>query len=276
VRGEADHAPAREQQQQVAALHEQQHREDEQRHIGEVAALLVVAVHVADRVPDDQCADAADDQHHEDGERIDEDLEARLVRAAGDPGPGRRQDLALRAVAPEQPDERRDRAPEGDETGGRREKARRPSRHTHAAERDQASGDERGQQADPGAVDHQPRSVLRRATSSVTRLRFSATTKPRPTTTSDAATAMTANAKIWPPPSPRLREKPIRARFPPLSMISSESRTISGLRRRSTPRAPVAKRKPETARYQEISGPRRAVIRATGPLPGCGANGRRG
>ena len=47
-----------------AALHEQEHREDEERHVREVAALLVVAVHVADRVEDDQAADAGDDQHH--------------------------------------------------------------------------------------------------------------------------------------------------------------------------------------------------------------------
>jgi hypothetical protein len=57
VRGEADEAPADEQHQQVAALDEQQHREDEDRHVGEVAPLLVVAVHVADRVRDDQHPD---------------------------------------------------------------------------------------------------------------------------------------------------------------------------------------------------------------------------
>src|SRR5215208_6218870 len=38
-------------------------------------------------------------------------------------------------------------------------------------------------------------------------------------------------------------------------MISSESRTISGLRRIRTPRAPVQKRKPASARYQTTSGP---------------------
>src|SRR5215218_11150704 len=38
-------------------------------------------------------------------------------------------------------------------------------------------------------------------------------------------------------------------------MISSESRTISGLRRMSTPSAPVQKRKAATQRYQTTSGP---------------------
>ena len=51
-------------------------REDEEGHVGEVAALLVVARHVADRVPHDQPADAGDDQHHHGRERIDEEREA--------------------------------------------------------------------------------------------------------------------------------------------------------------------------------------------------------
>src|SRR5437773_12240817 len=83
-----------------------------------------------------------------------------------------------------------------------------------------------------------------------------ATIRPRPTTTSEAATAITASAKIWPLDSPCRRENAIRARFAPLSMISSESSTISGLRRSSTPRTPVANRNAATARYQAISGPR--------------------
>src|ERR687887_489128 len=73
VGGEADEPPAREQEQQVPALDEEQHREDEDRHVGEVAALLVVAVHVADRVRDDEEADPGDDQHHHRRERVDED-----------------------------------------------------------------------------------------------------------------------------------------------------------------------------------------------------------
>src|SRR5437588_2739340 len=44
-------------------------------------------------------------------------------------------------------------------------------------------------------------------------------------------------------------------------MISSESRTISGFRRSNTPRAPVAKRKPATARYHAILGPSTAPPR---------------
>src|SRR3954447_9872021 len=50
----------------------------------------------------------------------------------------------------------------------------------------------------------------------------------------------------------------MNARLQALSMISSESRIVSGLRRISTPNAPVAKRKAATPRYQVISGPRMA------------------
>ena len=58
VRGEADHAPAGEEEQEVPRLDEQEHGEDEERLVGVVAPLLVVAVHVADRVGEDQEADA--------------------------------------------------------------------------------------------------------------------------------------------------------------------------------------------------------------------------
>ena len=43
---EPDEAPADEEQQEVPRLHEHQHREDEERHVREVPALLVVADHV--------------------------------------------------------------------------------------------------------------------------------------------------------------------------------------------------------------------------------------
>ena len=88
-----------------------------------------------------------------------------------------------------------DRSAEGDEAGSGREVTRAASRDrvpASAISPAAASGESRQSQA---AYDH-PRSVLRRSTSSGTRLRFSATIRPSPTTTSDAATAITASAKI--------------------------------------------------------------------------------
>src|SRR5207247_8951394 len=53
----------------------------------------------------------------------------------------------------------------------------------------------------------------------------------------------------------RCQHAAIRARWAPFSMISSESRTISGFLRNSTPSAPVENRNAATARYQATSGP---------------------
>jgi hypothetical protein len=69
-----------------------------------------------------------------------------------------------------------------------------------------------------------------------------ATIIPSPTTTSDAATAITEMAKIWPSSRPCSRENAISSRFAELSMISTLRRMISGLRRSITPSAPTEKR----------------------------------
>src|SRR5437868_14494964 len=82
-----------------------------------------------------------------------------------------------------------------------------------------------------------------------------ATIRPRPTTTPEAAIAITAIANTWPSSCPNRRANAIRARFAPFSMISTESRMISGLRRTSTPSAPVTKSSAARTRYQPTSGP---------------------
>src|SRR3954469_25000753 len=87
-----------------------------------------------------------------------------------------------------------------------------------------------------------------------------ATIRPSPTTTSDAAIAITEMAKTWPSSWPNWREKVIRARFAPFSMISTLSRMISGLRRISTPSAPTTNSSPESARYQATSGPSTGLL----------------
>ena len=50
-----------------------QHREGEEVEVEEELREVLVAVHVADRVQVDQCADAGDEQAHRDGQRIDEE-----------------------------------------------------------------------------------------------------------------------------------------------------------------------------------------------------------
>src|SRR3954468_21248410 len=68
--------------------------------------------------------------------------------------------------------------------------------------------------------------------------------------TSQAATTITTIAKIWPSMLPHIRAKAISAMFAALSMSSRHSRTTSGLRRVSTPPAPMQKISAETTRNQ--------------------------
>ncbi len=94
----------------LPGLHEQEHREDEQRLVGVVAPLLVVTLHVADGVREDQEADARDDEHHEDGQRVDDDVEADRQVAGREPGPERRDvDALLRVLGRGAPRRRRPR-----------------------------------------------------------------------------------------------------------------------------------------------------------------------
>src|SRR5690348_10351738 len=73
-------------------------------------------------------------------------------------------------------------------------------------------------------------------------------------------------AKICPSSRPCRREKAIRSRFAELSMISTESRMISGFRRSITPSAPTVKRIALRITYHWMSGPCIALR-----LPGVGA-----
>src|SRR4029453_17157925 len=142
----------------------------------------------------------------------------------------------------------------GDEHARRRDPGGNGAREPRPAEQDQDRADERREQAEPGAAGH-PRSSDRVSTSSERFRRLSATTRPSPTQTSDAATAITVSAKIWPAPLCQWRESAISARLPAFSISSSESSTMSVLRRMSTPSAPIPNRTAAVARYQATSGP---------------------
>ena len=195
VRREADEPPADEHQQEVARLDEHEHREDEERHVGEVATLLLVALHVAHRVPDDQPADPRDDEHHRAREGVEEDLHVDIEVAGREPGVRGRDLLAIGRIGRPEPDEGDQRAAEGDERRQDGDPRRRPSGDPPPGERDRDRTGERREQADPRAGDH-PRSALAWSTSSGTRRRAIATMRPSPIATSAAATAITASAKI--------------------------------------------------------------------------------
>src|SRR5215813_3459267 len=85
--------------------------------------------------------------------------------------------------------------------------------------------------------------------------RPSATISPSPTTTSDAATAITEMANTCPSSRPCSRENAISRRLAALSMISTDSKMINGLRRSITPSAPVENRIALRITYHWMSGP---------------------
>src|SRR5260370_40742807 len=110
-------------------------------------------------------------------------------------------------------EERPDRTREGDEDARRPDPGGGDARDPRPAEQDEDRAAERGEQAEPGAVGHagHPRSSESVSTSSERFRRLSATTRPSPTQTSEAATAMTASAKIWPAPLCQWRERALTA-----------------------------------------------------------------
>jgi hypothetical protein len=81
VGGEAHERPADDQQHEVARQHQQQHREDEEVEVAEVARVTAISIHVGDRVDVDQEAHAGYDERHEDGQWVDEDLEPHIDAA---------------------------------------------------------------------------------------------------------------------------------------------------------------------------------------------------
>ena len=100
IRREADQPPAGEEQREVRRHDQEEHREQEEVQVDEEPPLLGVAVHVADRVGDDQHPDPRDDQHLDERERVDQDVE----RDAEAPGrrPGvEREDVLAGAVVVE-------------------------------------------------------------------------------------------------------------------------------------------------------------------------------
>ena len=170
-----------------------------------------------------------------------------LQLAGREPGPERRDvDALLRVLACRSP--RRHVAP------------RQTKRHADAAGREQpglaaadpvpGEGDRarrrpRGrEERDPGRGDHQlsPSACSSLSTSSSTLLRGTSPRSARGRRRPRRRRRPSRRARRSGRRRSRWRANAIRARLPALSMISSARRTISGLRRTSTPTAPVAKR----------------------------------
>ena len=103
-----DALPPEERDQQVVAEHQHQHREDEQVEVEEELGVLLVALHVPDRVQVDQGADAGDEEAHRDAERIGQEAHRHLEVAGRDPGEQRLVSVRSSAGRGQQVEERRD------------------------------------------------------------------------------------------------------------------------------------------------------------------------
>ena len=234
---------------EIAAFDEQQHREDEERHVAKEAALLVDLVHVAERVADDERADAGDDEHHEDGELIDVDLEAEVEVAGREPAPRRRGLRTLGLVAREHLEE----APDG---GGERAGHRRCRDQTRctagdrvAEQRDRECPGEREKEADPAGGDH-PRRVVSRSVSSATWRRAMADDEAQPDDDLGRGNRHHGEREDLPVERSVLAGKGDQREVGRVQHQLERDKMISGLRRRSTPSAPTVKRKAAMARYQ--------------------------
>ena len=116
IRAEPHPLPPDEEHGVVVAHHQEEHRDHEEVHVGKEAREPFLAVHVADRIDVDQKAHAGDHQHHDAGQRIDQEPQVDRDVTAEEPAVrdhGARLGMAERLPKdPERAEERQeDRAP---------------------------------------------------------------------------------------------------------------------------------------------------------------------
>ena len=149
VGGGANEGPANDQQHHVAREHQQQHREDEEVEVREVANVTLVGLHVASRVEVDQRRDAGHDEDHEGRERIDVETKLNLYAVNVDQIPERGRFNARVVRQRLQLDQRQHREDEGQRD---RQRADRPSsarRELLAKQRDRQHARQRAGQDQP-------------------------------------------------------------------------------------------------------------------------------
>ena len=204
VAGERHRGPADDQDDHVGGQHQERHREDEEVHVAEEPRHPRVVLHVADRVDVDQQADPGDDQQHQHRELVDGDVD-RDVEVAGaevqpvPEGGGRGLVAGGRAQHLDEDDQGDgERRPDG-EGAGQVDEAAAEHRAEQPAERAARQREEQhqaGEERRGGGVHCFISS--RSSTSSSRPMLNTRVSRPRPTTTSAAATTMTMKAKTWP------------------------------------------------------------------------------
>jgi hypothetical protein len=149
-----DQSPPDQKQGEVSGHHEEEHGEEEEIHVDEEAPLLRVAVHVADRVHDDERADPGDDQQLDARERVDQEVQRHLEALARRPLVERVDVVALLRRVGGEGDEDVHGGEEGRPGGGRAEPGGGGAGQPVAGDRQDGDAGERGEQADPARELH--------------------------------------------------------------------------------------------------------------------------
>src|SRR5262249_32213531 len=215
----------------------------------EKAPIARIIRHVADGVDMNEESNTGDDEQHDRREWIEQQANRDVEVARAQPGPERDDRDSLLRWNAEHADELPRRQQEGD-----CHDAAADDRDCHARQipANEAQREEAGQRRReyPGSqVDHgssrrlynQPLSRLNSSTSMLRRVRKIETIIARPTTTSAAATVSTRKTKTQPSTELRKRANAMKLRFTALSINSMDMNITSGLRRTSTPTAPMVK-----------------------------------
>jgi hypothetical protein len=84
IRGKTDALPAEEHLDEVVRRHQHQHREGEERQIGEEARPMRIVVHVADRIDVNERRDRVHDDEHHRRQRVDPQRPGRIERTGLD------------------------------------------------------------------------------------------------------------------------------------------------------------------------------------------------
>ena len=225
VGGEADERPADDQDDEVAREDEQQHREDEEVEVAEEARVAAVGIHVGQRVEMDQGRDPGHHEAHEHRQRVDEDPELDVETRGGGVAVERVGELARVGRLAEQPEERSERADEGERDRRGADPAGGSSGQRPMTERDHQAAGERQREHQPGPRSRHlaPRSRRLAACS----LQRRARSPPLP------AASCERRSRSSPMPTGSLQR---RARSPPLPAASCRllTRAAPGCHRRST------------------------------------------
>ena len=147
VGAQADAFPADEQQQQVVAQHQQQHRRGEQVKVREIARRVRVLGHVADRIHVDEKPDAGDDDDHRRGQRVHAQRDVDGQRTGLQPGI----DAVHQRAAVRQLHQRGERQTEGSQDDAGRHPVDRPPSATRGEEQVERDS-QQGQQHDVAEV----------------------------------------------------------------------------------------------------------------------------